>query len=104
MKKLDWLKEANKTIVVAFDVDGTLVNFDDTPNQDNILLFNHFQRLGCKTIIWSSAGQEYAESWCEKLGLKPSGIRLKPLNKKETEWVDIAFDDDTKLGVVSITV
>jgi len=76
-----------KPATVAFDVDGTLIEYDDTPRYDVIAFFKQFEQWGCEMIIWSGGGVDYAKHWAEKLGLEAKIIEkwsIKP---------DIAIDD-----------
>jgi len=100
-------------IVVAFDVDNTLIwqeadlvggvlvpKGEPAPHYKNIDLFKHFERCGCHMVIWSGGGMDYAKRWAEKLGLKAE-IR----EKKLANVVDIAVDDqDVILGKVNLKV
>jgi hypothetical protein len=53
-------EEFNRTTVVAFDVDMTLITEDRKPIYENIQLFQAFKRLGCDMVIWSGGGIDYA--------------------------------------------
>lgn len=82
----------NSHIKVAFDVDGTLIWNDDTPRWIGLDLLRWFYRLGNNKpdlIVWSGSGVEYAERWCEKLGIR-HWVRVI---EKGSEAVDIAIDD-----------
>lgn len=90
-------------ITICFDVDGTLIHQsgdgEDTPKYDNIALFHHFERLGCKMYIWSGGGMGYAERWAQKLGLKAE------IAEKGSFKPDIAVDDMfVTLGKVNLKV
>jgi hydroxymethylpyrimidine pyrophosphatase-like HAD family hydrolase len=71
----------------AFDVDGTLINLDDTPRYDVIRLFHALESLGCTMVIWSGGGVDYAMRWRDKLGLNASVIRKGQIQ------ADLAVDD-----------
>ena len=96
-----------KRLVVAFDVDDTLIvpsgatTFDvDTPNYENIALFRWFESQGCKMVIWSGGGIDYAKSWAIRLGLN-----AEIWTKEKRDEVDLAFDDcNVDLGKVNIKV
>lgn len=98
----------NNKLVVAFDVDDTLIvpsialGYEmDTPNYEVINLFKWFQSQGHYMIIWSGGGPDYAKHWASKLGLKADEYPLKEKN----ENVDICFDDcDVILAKVNIKV
>jgi hydroxymethylpyrimidine pyrophosphatase-like HAD family hydrolase len=85
---------------VAFDVDGTLITFGDTPRYDVILLFQMLKGLGCEMFIWSGGGEDYATHWASKLGLEAEIV------KKGSFMPDIAVDDERafKLGTVNLFV
>ena len=102
---MGWLEneETSERLVVAFDVDGTLIHQvgerEDTPRYSIISLFHTFENLGAKLYIWSGGGVDYAQRWSEKLELEAEIIAkgsIKP---------DIAVDDmNVNLGVVNIRV
>lgn len=91
---------------IAFDVDDTLIipsvvtGNRDIPNYETIAIYRWFQAQGCHMIVWSGSGVDWAETWSEKLGLKPDEVIVKGSRE-----VDIAFDDcDVKLGKVNVKV
>lgn len=93
-------------LVIAFDVDDTLIipsvvtQSTDIPNYETIAIYRWFQAQGCRMVIWSGSGVDWAERWGEKLGLKPDEIRVKGQGH-----VDIAFDDmEVKLATVNVKV
>ncbi len=96
-------------MTIAFDVDDTLIipsvatGFDrDVPNYETIAVYRWFQAQGCKMIVWSGGGTDYAQMWADKLGLDPDEAIVKDLDRKD---VDIAFDDcDVKLATVNVKV
>jgi len=52
-------------------------------------------------IVWSGSGLDWAQTWCEKLGLTPDEIRVK----SKSPDVDICFDDcDVDLAKVNVKV
>lgn len=88
-------------IVVAFDVDCTLITSENVPNYKVIDLYRAHRKLGHIVVIWSGGGVEYAMRWAEKLGLKPNFI----WPKEETGKVDICFDDqNVDLAKVNIQI
>lgn len=93
-------------VEVAYDVDGTLITYEDQPNTDVIeSLKFHFQ-VGCYVIVWSGGGKEYAEVWVRRLGLEKfvSEVRMKPLATEETV-VDLCYDDQiVGYGKVNVRV
>lgn len=53
-----------KRPIVAFDVDGTLIDQYDAPRYEivNLFLFLH-EHTNCDLVIWSGGGLDYAEHW-----------------------------------------
>jgi hydroxymethylpyrimidine pyrophosphatase-like HAD family hydrolase len=92
--------DSNKKLIVAFDVDGTLIHIqNDTPRYGVIDIFKKFEELGCDMVVWSGGGIDYARHWCQKLGLDAM------IEAKGDILVDIAFDDEeVKFGKVNIRV
>lgn len=78
-------------MIVAFDVDGTLIHQDsdlcDTPRYDVIQLYKLLESFGCTMYIWSGGGVDYAKRWAEKLGLNGTVI------EKGSMIPDLAVDD-----------
>jgi len=86
-------------VKVGFDVDGTLREYDDTPNYEVIQLYKLLESFGCEMIIWSGCGVDYASRWAEKFGLKGRVIA------KGAEKVDLAVDDQSvRLGLLNLKV
>lgn len=54
---------------ICFDVDGTLIDYNDTPRPDIIGLLIPFSRE-FKITVWSGGGKEYAEQIVRKLRLE----------------------------------
>lgn len=92
-------------MTIAFDIDGTLVNLDDTPNEKVIALLRWFFENGDRVIVWSGGGEGYARQWANKFDL-PYYRALAKNKENAREWdVDIAVDDEfVKLGKVNIKV
>lgn len=76
---------------IAFDVDGTLINFEDLPNYPVIDLLRWFSMHDWDVYIWSGGGQDYAMSWVNRLGLTNL---IKGVIEKGSVEVDIAVDDE----------
>lgn len=92
-------------MTIAFDVDFTLINGDNTPNYDTIDLYRWFERNGDRMIVWSGGGLDYAKMWAEKLHLKPWTCAPKTIEVARSLDVDIAVDDEiVALGKVNIKV
>lgn len=100
----------SEKLTIAFDVDDTLIvpaiatGFDrDVPNYEVIALYRWFQAQGNYMIIWSGGGQDYAQTWAEKLGLTADEYLAKDTRMKDR--IDIAFDDsDITLAKVNVKV
>jgi phosphoserine phosphatase len=95
-------------MIVAFDVDLTLTNYDNSPNYEVIDILRWFLRNGDRVIIWSGGGFDYAKSCAERLGLyglKNVMCSMKHLPAAQKLKVDIAFDDEfVQLGKVNIKI
>lgn len=96
-----------KEIVIAFDVDGTILNNEGIPpatpphlrpktsvNLEVILLLQILSKKmkNTRIIVWSGGGKDYAEDICRLYGLERYVDRCYEKNKCEEE-VDICFDD-----------
>jgi len=91
--------------VVAFDVDGTLIEEPgDKPRADIIeKLIWHFQQ-GDFVVVWSGGGLDYARMWVSRLGLDKYIHAIWPKQKTATT-VDVTYDDQiVKLGKENILV
>lgn len=98
-------REANKKIVVAFDVDGTLITFDDIPRYDIIKMAHDYIAMGCVVIIHSGGGQDYAQQWSEKLGLTQHNVKAFAKGSTDSYNIDISYDDEiVTFGKVNIHV
>jgi len=91
-----------KNIIIAFDVDGTLISNTNGLGQErlNIPIYNLMVLLSSmknvKVIVWSGGGQDYATQIVLKYGL---GKYVESIYSKQDYdetihgKVDIAFDD-----------
>lgn len=73
--------------VVAFDVDGTLIDADDEPRSEIISILRSLVPW-CTVVVWSGGGIGYARRWGRKLDLPSSVIYWT-----KGGMVDISFDD-----------
>jgi hypothetical protein len=81
----------NEKLLVAFDVDDTLVDAHDNPKPEVIkLLMAFYDSKLVDLVIWSGGGEEYATYWSKRLGL-PRDIPC--IAKSKFIRPDIAFDD-----------
>ena len=74
-------------MLIAFDVDGTLIDCKDNPRSDVIEMFKKFQHKGHTMIVWSGGGCNYSEMWVRRLNLEAIVV------PKCCCDVDIAVDD-----------
>ena len=84
--------ERMQKLVVAFDVDGTLI-VDDVPQVPIINVLQALSKLSknVRVIVWSGGGKQYAETWGRRLGLDQ--YVWKYMQKDRSFHVDIAWDD-----------
>lgn len=86
--------------VVAFDVDGTLIDGHDMPRRDIVEILLTMNAY-CRIIVWSGSGASYAEMWGRRLFL-PQFVQYREKGSLKT---DICFDDeDVNLATVNIGV
>jgi hypothetical protein len=104
----------NDDLKVMFDVNGTLIYdgdpdylddegepLDGSPRYSVIELFEYFKNFGVNLYIWSSEGQEFAQSWKDRLGLTGAEV----VEKSKDFGADIAVDNnDFNLARVTIPV
>lgn len=85
--------ERMQKLIIAFDVDGTLVSSDDVPSFQMINTLQVLSKLSknVRIVVWSGGGKEYAEMWGRRLGLDE--YVWKYMAKDRTFHTDIAFDD-----------
>lgn len=94
---LDFMRaEKMQKLVIAFDVDGTLILRVGDTDVPQVPIINTLQVLSKLTknvriIVWSGGGKEYAEMWGRRLGL--DDYVWKYMAKDRNEPVDICFDD-----------
>lgn len=90
-------------LIVAFDVDGTLI-VDDVPQVQIIHTLQILSKLtkNVRIIVWSGGGKEYAEMWGRRLGLDE--YVWKYMQKDRNQPVDIAFDDQQAFALADKNV
>lgn len=99
-------------MTIAFDVDYTLINRDNSFNEEVLELLLWFIRNGDKVVVWSGGGVSYATKWVDKLkALSADDTQLDievipKLKRVAKEYdVDIAVDDEfVTLGKVNIKI
>jgi hydroxymethylpyrimidine pyrophosphatase-like HAD family hydrolase len=102
-------------LIVAFDVDGTLIHNGYYPggeiaNERIITLLRILSSFkNIRIVVWSGGGKQYAERWVRLLGIEKEVWRVA----SKTEYPQIrelgrviAIDDiqDTKLGEMNLIV
>ncbi len=59
-------------VIVAFDVDGTLITADTDTGNDGIIgmlkVLSTFQNI--RIVVWSGSGKDYAAMWVRRLGIE----------------------------------
>lgn len=100
-----------RKIVIAIDVDGTLItNTGATPDISNIRIVELLKTLASfkntRIVVWSGGGKEYAERWVRLLGLDDYVWRVESKLNHEAIKPDIAIDDieDTTIGGINLIV
>lgn len=91
-------------MIVAFDVDNTLVREDESVNWDVVQLMMAFHNLGATVVLWSGGGYDYAERWGRRLGLDPFIDAY--LDKDKRFRPDLTVDDgpETDFGCPNLLV
>lgn len=91
----------NKPIV--FDVDGTLIDFDDKPRKAVIellkLLSKHYD-----IFVWSGGGIEYARMWIQRLKLEKYISSIVPKLKRPIKPYMTFDDEEITLGKFNVRV
>ncbi len=104
-------------VIVAFDVDGTLITNGNYPEDGHDVPNNRIIRLlqilstfkNIRIVVWSGGGRDYAQRWVRRLELEEYVWRVA----SKTEHPDIkqygivvAIDDiqDTAIGDVNLIV
>ena len=96
-----------KEIIIAFDIDGTILNNEGVPpetptylrprcgvNLEVIMLIQILSKKmkNTRLIMWSGGGKQYAEQICREYGLEKYISRCYGKGECEEE-IDICFDD-----------
>jgi len=85
-------------MIVAFDIDGTLITADDEWITNNVDLAWSFSKAGAILWLWTFGGEPYARTWADRL-LMDAGIPVaKALDKLDVyppniELPDLHIDD-----------
>lgn len=87
---------------IAFDCDGTLLDYNNTPRLEIIAMLRAFRNAGYQIIVWSGGGVNYARNVVDRLGLRDD---VDMVSDKRPGTVDVAVDDQiVNLGQVNIQV
>lgn len=82
--------DSRKALIVAFDVDMTLIDGEGQPQYHVIDLLRWFVANGNTVHVWSGGGIGYSQHWIDRLGLDDLGVTAI---EKFSISVDIAVDD-----------
>ncbi len=90
---------------IAFDCDGTLIDYEKNPRHEIIdLLRWYLAHTSWGVIIWSGGGLNYAENIKRRLGFDGND-RIVAMAKDDTLMPEIAVDDQyCTLGKTNIFV
>ena len=73
-------------MIVAFDVDGTLIDDNDGWRTGAIDLATGFVHIGAILWVWSFGGHEYADTWRMRLHRDHGVITARALDKYD--WIN----------------
>ena len=108
-----------KKVIIAFDVDGTLIDDQDRMIIRTVRLLTDLAHMkNVEVVVWSGGGKDYADMWVRKLGLgkyvkacyDKNHISSDSEGKKHAFdpeiTPDIAIDDiqDCELGDINLIV
>ena len=99
-------------VAICFDVDGTLINGEETYSATIKLLiaFGEQKWKNLKIIVWSGGGRDYANTFVKQLGLENHVDmvmgKLEHKKLRDEGYLVIAIDDiqDTRLGDINLIV
>ena len=94
-------------VVIAFDVDGTLIDAGPTYYEPIIQLLKTLAKFkNVKIVVWSGGGKEYAERWGRLLELDDYVWKYASKTEHPEIQPDIAIDDiqDTAIGAINLIV
>ena len=83
-----------KSPIVAFDVDGTLFDYEGNPRHGMIDILRGFHNLGWHVWIWSGGGKDYCDHVVRRLGLQEFvSFTLGKVDAPNYATPALAFDD-----------
>lgn len=99
-----------RDIVIAFDVDGTIItNTGETeivhePIVEMLKTLSKFKNV--KIVVWSGGGKDYAARWGRLSGVDEYVWRYASKTEHKEINADIAIDDiqDTAIGGINLIV
>ncbi len=110
-EKLGLPADKMKKVIVAFDVDGTLItNTGATPDIANGRIVELLKTLASfknvRIVVWSGGGKEYAERWGRLTGVDDYVWKYASKMEHKEIQADIAIDDiqDTAIGKINLIV
>ena len=85
-------------MIVAFDVDGTLINDDDEWRMQAVNLARGFVAAGATLWVWSFGGMAYARTWADRLMVDHAVPIAASYDKLDffpggMPWPDLHVDD-----------
>lgn len=78
---------------ILFDVDGTLIDYEDNPREEVINLLKTFADSGFGIIVWSGGGSRYAKHMVERLNLEDYVIAAMAKSQSLPDSVAFVVDD-----------
>ena len=89
---------------VVFDVDGTLIDDQDSPRWEVIDLLRSLHACGATIGIWSGGGADYARHWKERLNLSGFVDWQAAKDPGLAEQLDLAVDDGLEFEMPGVKV
>lgn len=77
-------------MIIAFDIDNTLIDQYDRPRWEIIYLLHFFVKNREDVVVWSGGGIDYCINWCNRLGI----LDFVRIIEKGSLKADLSFDDE----------
>jgi len=84
---------SDNTKLIAFDINGTLIDRKDKPRKDIINMLKTLKEAGHTIMVWSGNSKEYVEEIIESLELTDY-VDICASKTDSEHTPDIAFDDE----------